>query len=1073
MPISRFNLDGSVTTVTGQALIGVTNSSETVTDTVTPLHIALEPTGTGKRTRMDNDDYDAPTTIRVDAIAAKIKADGKDKYDNSRQYIDSVSIGSITGKGKTIFLDLSNPDSEYGLGIDIIKGSLGAIDKYSTRGNEVNSDNIDGPKEYSKLLGDINNDPQGIGGQQMATKITNLQNKHNSTSADNVFLPVGRSVDETTANVGMRIIPGIRGIHNKIENLAIGSMQENRIVPDDMLNLGIQIPVVSAGEWYTPKFGINQTHGSRAEQITLAVMAAMVPNPIKTLGTKRPVKELSAKSVLNSVRRDNLQINNAEEWPSLSDNSVLTHGSYYTWLVPFDGFVGKAQVPGTILLIIALSLPVLGLAYTIDGLSNLHDTAADALMTDIPKKEPNFIKNVMVGFLQLFGADTGNMDDKSSYSAQFSLSLIKLITTERIWKEYNLFNTIARRVIRDITENIQDIANHQGLDSFDKVRHFLTQSSVVKFVKMLADLGAAVKHLDHVNEKFEIKQTEQATLESLIKHDRYVKVKTMHTEHTQLAWSSKTTPSKYLLPDTIQTAAIFANDLLTGWKELNKLNIDLNMSSGSVANEPTDNADSTTKPKSFYTNRISKEEVKTFEDELNSSYMPFYLHDLRTNEIISFHAFIESMTDSFSANYDSQTGFGRVEPVHIYKNSSRDMGISFTVVATNAQDHSEMWWKINKLLTLVYPQYTKGRELTSGNDKFIQPYSQLIGASPMVRIRVGDVWKTNYSKFNVMRLFGLGESEFRLSDGTQAAQDQQTRDRAAAIQISTTLFRSMFLDALTFENNNKMSIGNTFYLKFDGSGGPSDKLLSRVDGETVKQKNLQGKYKCSITAVAIDSYNVNLTMEDGQGSMFDSAHGAEGSYVYHGKQNATSDIRSLAIEGEGVRFITRRSFPSLQAGVRAQAVPHHRAMRGAAPAHAGGSCIVEALIDKDLIDKLATNAHPVIAPSSNTINTINTITNFFKGGTAEDSNPIMQAFESTAGEGIAGFISSIGIDWNGSRWETEWKDGDQARAPQMCKIDIKFLPVHDISPGLASNGFMTAPIYTVGKYANAFKKIKP
>jgi hypothetical protein len=43
----------------------------------------------------------------------------------------------------------------------------------------------------------------------------------------------------------------------------------------------------------------------------------------------------------------------------------------------------------------------------------------------------------------------------------------------------------------------------------------------------------------------------------------------------------------------------------------------------------------------------------------------------------------------------------------------------------------------------------------------------------------------------------------------------------------------------------------------------------------------------------------------------------------------------------------------------------------------------------------------------------------------------------------------------------------------MCKIDIKFLPVHDIAPGLASNGFMTAPIYTVGKYANAFKKVAP
>ena len=56
---------------------------------------------------------------------------------------------------------------------------------------------------------------------------------------------------------------------------------------------------------------------------------------------------------------------------------------------------------------------------------------------------------------------------------------------------------------------------------------------------------------------------------------------------------------------------------------------------------------------------------------------------------------------------------------------------------------------VNKLTTLAYPQWTQGTQLsTTGEDRFIQPFSQVIGASPVVRVRVGDVIKSNYSKFN-------------------------------------------------------------------------------------------------------------------------------------------------------------------------------------------------------------------------------------------------------------------------------------------------------------------------------------
>jgi hypothetical protein len=46
-----------------------------------------------------------------------------------------------------------------------------------------------------------------------------------------------------------------------------------------------------------------------------------------------------------------------------------------------------------------------------------------------------------------------------------------------------------------------------------------------------------------------------------------------------------------------------------------------------------------------------------------------------------------------------------------------------------------------------------------GGSKFYQPFSQVVGASPIVRLRVGDVIKSNYSRFSLARTFGIGDPE--------------------------------------------------------------------------------------------------------------------------------------------------------------------------------------------------------------------------------------------------------------------------------------------------------------------------
>ena len=62
---------------------------------------------------------------------------------------------------------------------------------------------------------------------------------------------------------------------------------------------------------------------------------------------------------------------------------------------------------------------------------------------------------------------------------------------------------------------------------------------------------------------------------------------------------------------------------------------------------------------------------------------------------------------------------------------------------------------------------------------------------------------------------------------------------------------------------------------------------------------------------------------------------------------------------------------------------------------------------------------------------------------------------------MAGFIESMNFDWLN---QTTWDISKDRKAPKMCKVTMSFLPVHDISPGLDSNGYNRAPIYPIGPY---------
>lgn len=105
-------------------------------------------------------------------------------------------------------------------------------------------------------------------------------------------------------------------------------------------------------------------------------------------------------------------------------------------------------------------------------------------------------------------------------------------------------------------------------------------------------------------------------------------------------------------------------------------------------------------------------------------YIPFFFEDLRKQgRRIYFRAFLTQFRESIAPEWSQEKYFGRIDPIAIYKNTSRSFSIGFTVAAMSPAGFSAMWKKINNLCKMVYLTFKNG----------------VMTKSPILRLRIGDV----------------------------------------------------------------------------------------------------------------------------------------------------------------------------------------------------------------------------------------------------------------------------------------------------------------------------------------------
>lgn len=416
--------------------------------------------------------------------------------------------------------------------------------------------------------------------------------------------------------------------------------------------------------------------------------------------------------------------------------------------------------------------------------------------------------------------------------------------------------------------------------------------------------------------------------------------------------------------------------------------------------------------------RIDTETREKVEDALEAEYVPFYIQDVRTNEILSFHAFLASLTDDYTASYDSIEGFGRVEGVKVYKSTGRKIGFSFYLAATNPDDFDYMWLKINKLTTMVYPQFSEGRSIVLDKSTLQVPFSQTIQASPLVRVRIGDLIKSNYSKFNLARLFGLGSKDSSFEGQTMSDSgkvDQATYDKK--IQAAFTVGAKLLL--------NSGQLGSPVP-KPSGIGVPVPIPAGKGIVPT-KQDSLPPGFVLQVDKIEGDDFICTVKEATGLDAVHLTKAQKEEMKNYKG---AAGDDKNIFEKTYKIKKKDLTLSPSE--------------------------------MKKLLFNLEVTTAEPYVK---------NAVQFMDDNPQSTTGNAVSRSFRSSGGKGLAGFIESLSFDWyDRVTWEIGRGIADEGpkggrRAPKMCKITVSFSPIHDITPGLDHMGFNRAPIYPVGPYS--------
>ena len=112
---------------------------------------------------------------------------------------------------------------------------------------------------------------------------------------------------------------------------------------------------------------------------------------------------------------------------------------------------------------------------------------------------------------------------------------------------------------------------------------------------------------------------------------------------------------------------------------------------------------------------INRNNLTIYNSDINDKdYINFRIALIDTqepliDEVLMFRAFLESVSDNYTGNWNSYEYNGRAEKFHVYSGFDRDIGFDFKIAAQSKAELRPLWYKLNYLVGSTAPEYVNRR----------------------------------------------------------------------------------------------------------------------------------------------------------------------------------------------------------------------------------------------------------------------------------------------------------------------------------------------------------------------------
>jgi hypothetical protein len=159
----------------------------------------------------------------------------------------------------------------------------------------------------------------------------------------------------------------------------------------------------------------------------------------------------------------------------------------------------------------------------------------------------------------------------------------------------------------------------------------------------------------------------------------------------------------------------------------------------------------------------------------NRGYVVVITH-VPSGKSITFKAFLNAYTETFSPDWVSEVVYGRADPIYQYKNTIRNLTVGLKIPAFSKQEAFENLAKVQRLTQFLYPNYTDAGSATT------------IAQSPLLRLGIMNIANAQRTANEINATLGAKTEQLALAtSAAQAEALQSAVDRIAVLDDDDSL----------------------------------------------------------------------------------------------------------------------------------------------------------------------------------------------------------------------------------------------------------------------------------------------